>query len=306
MTRSLSSTSDTKKESTSVTTPSKASSITRIRRLSEPKKINSTPHSINTKTKSAESVSKPKSSTETKKISEAIGPSKAAESKITVSSNLISQKVKVKPSVATTSEVAKLNLNNRLNDANDNPVIDKTLVMLEDNKQQPSSITSKEFNSDDRTAVNIHEVPMETVDKGTISVHPQKHPTTSSEAGVEEVGKKYEAPYARVSSFEDQSTRNSEYAKAVPHHHQAFGGNGTAAYVGNLKMEKIPEKPQSKGGFRRLIKLGKKTPSVQPPPPPQVDTLKSLISADEHAQKSSRRLFSFPFRGEKKATSSGS
>ncbi|KAJ0868599.1 hypothetical protein HanRHA438_Chr12g0576351 [Helianthus annuus] len=67
-------------------------------------------------------------------------------------------------------------------------------------------------------------------------------------------------------------------------------------------MEKIPEKPQSKGGFRRL---GKKTPSVQPPPP-QVDTLKSLISADEHAQKSSRRLFSFQFRGEKKATSSGS
>ncbi|XP_035841017.1 COP1-interacting protein 7 isoform X3 [Helianthus annuus] len=296
MTRSLSSMSDTKKELTSVSKAS--SSMTRIRRLSEPRKINNTTSTPHTKTKSAESVSKPRpkpsnGSTETKKISEPIEPSKA--------------KVKVKPSVEeTTSEVAKLNLNNRLSDAaNDNSspvvvVIDKTVVMLEEhNNKQPSSIT----NSDHRTGVNIHEVPKETVDKGTISVHP----TTSSEVCVEEVGKKYEAPYARVSSFEDQSTRNSEYAKAVPHH-QAFGGNGTAAYVSNLKMEKIPEKPQSKGGFRRLIKLGKKTPSVQPPPPPppQVDTLKSLISADEHAQKSSRRLFSFQFRGEKKATSSGS
>ncbi|KAJ0727318.1 hypothetical protein HanPI659440_Chr12g0480381 [Helianthus annuus] len=124
MTRSLS---DTKKELTSVSKAS--SSMTCIRRLSEPRKINNTTSTPHTKTKSAESVSKPKpkpsnGSTETKKISE---PSKV--------------KVKVKPSVEeTTSEVAKLNLNNRLSDAaNDNSspvVIDKTVVMLEEHNNQ--------------------------------------------------------------------------------------------------------------------------------------------------------------------------
>ncbi|XP_076894934.1 uncharacterized protein LOC143547380 [Bidens hawaiensis] len=280
MTRSLSSMSDTKKDLSSVADSHKASSsMTRVRRLSEPKKINTT-HT--TKTRSAESVSKPKSST---------GPTETKKNE----PNTISQKVKVM--VDTSSEVGKVNLNSRLSEGKDSPVIDMT-VMVEDNKQP----TTKEVNSNHRTEVNIQEAP--TVDKGTISVHPQKHPTTSSE---DEVGRKYEAPYARISSFEDQSTRNSEYAKAVPHH-QAFSGNGTtAAYVvSNLKMEKIPEKPQSKGGFRRLIKLGKKTHTASVQPPPQVDTLKSLISEDDHAQKASKRLFSFPFRGEKKPTGFGS
>ncbi|KAI3814407.1 hypothetical protein L1987_19162 [Smallanthus sonchifolius] len=231
MTRSLSSMPDTKKETSSVSTPTDSyqasSSMTRTRRLSEPKRLNNTPHTTNTKTRSAESVSKPRTSngpTETKKISEAIYQSKAAELKITTSSNLTSQKVKVmvKPPVTTTSQVAKQNLNNRLSDANDNPVIDKTVVMVEHNKQ-PSSITTKELNSNHRTGVPL---PMYTVDKGTISVHPQKHPATSSEVVCveEEGGKKYEAPYARVSSFEDQSTRNSEYAKANA---IKFGGNGS-------------------------------------------------------------------------------
>ncbi|XP_076939350.1 uncharacterized protein LOC143608011 [Bidens hawaiensis] len=162
MTRSLSSMSDTKKDLSSVADSHKASSsMTRIRRLSEPKKINTTHTATNTKTRSAESVSKPKSTT---------GPTEAKKNE----PNTISQKVKVKVMVDNSSEVGKVNLNSRLNEAKDSRVIDKT-VMVEDNKQP----TTKEVNSNHRTEVNIQEAP--TVDKGTISVHPQKHPTTSSE-----------------------------------------------------------------------------------------------------------------------------
>ncbi|KAK1439549.1 hypothetical protein QVD17_05369 [Tagetes erecta] len=295
MTRSLP---DAKKEMTDSCKAS-STSVTRIRRLSEPKKINNPSHTTNTKTRSAKPVSKPKSSEETKKVSAAVDQNKAAELNVTTSSNLISQKMK-----ETTTYTTKQNLNNRLNDADDKPVIDKT-VMLEHNKQPSSSITTRAFNTNHRTGMNIPEVPLpvETVDKGTISVHPQKHPTTS-QVSVEEGGKKYEAPYARASSFEDQSTRNSEYAKA-PHHHPKYIKTATEKAYVSTNLLKIPE---SKGGFRRLLKLGNKTRAPLPPPP-RVDTLKSLISKDEtpapaQPQKSSRRLFSsFLLGGEKKPTS---
>lgn len=80
----------------------------------------------------------------------------------------------------------------------------------------------------------------------------------------------YHAPYARVSSMEDPSTRNSEYGRAAP------AGLETAAVdvetvkarvsdIRNSTLEKIPEaveKPQVKEspkGFRRLLKFGKKS-----------------------------------------------
>lgn len=81
---------------------------------------------------------------------------------------------------------------------------------------------------------------------------------------VEEGGKKYEAPYARASSFEDQSTRNSEYAKA-PHHQPKYIKTATEKAYVSTNLLKIPE---SKGGLRRLLKLGNKT-RAPPPPPPQ-------------------------------------
>lgn len=85
---------------------------------------------------------------------------------------------------------------------------------------------------------------------------------------VESSGEKsYQAPVARVSSFEDPSTRNSEYAKAPQPQTNFVGGGTEKAYISdfnNLKLEKIPEvleKPQVKEvkGFRRLLKLGKKS-----------------------------------------------
>ncbi|KAI3664281.1 hypothetical protein L6452_44766 [Arctium lappa] len=373
LTRSMSSMSDTKKEINSVTPDSKAS-MTRIRRLSEPKKINS--HAATSfKTRSADPVSKPKLSNGKVSAIMNLDQSKAAtlpELKIRISKvpSKPSQKisgaketvVKVKnDKLVATSEVVQLNLNERLlhqSDAADNPIIDKT-VMLE--HKQPS-ITSanaarvtKEFDSSDGIGKNIeedcaasHQVPlsMEIVDKGTISIQPQKHPRSCEvrKSSVEELAenpgtssaeKTYQAPYARVSSFEDPSTRNSDYAKApqTTFGIASLGGGTEKAYISdfnNLKLEKIPEvleKPQVKEakGFRRLLKLGKKSHSPSDTANGNgfgpdnvtlndaasgeaVQTLKTLISEDQtpihaHTSQKSSRHFSLlsPFRGKTKA-----
>ncbi|XP_024962751.1 COP1-interacting protein 7 isoform X1 [Cynara cardunculus var. scolymus] len=378
LTRSMSSMSDTKKEINPVTPDSKAS-MTRIRRLSEPKKINS--HAATSfKTRSADPVSKPKLSNgpESKRVSAIMNldRSKAAmlpELKIRTSKvpSKPSQKisgtketvVKVKDDKhVATSEVVKLNLNERLlhqSDAADNPIIEKT-VMLE--HKQPSitvgtaARVTKEFDSNHGIGKNIeedcaasHEVPlsMEIVDKGTISIQLQKDPRScearkssmeelAENPGTRSAEKTYQAPYARVSSFEDPSTRNSDYAKAPQ---TTFGiassGGGTEkAYIydfNNLKLEKIPEvleKPQVKEakGFRRLLKLGKKSHSPSDTANGNgyepdnvtlndatsgeaVQTLKTLISEDQtpshaHTSQKSSRHFSLlsPFRGKTKAT----
>nr|GEV52865.1 hypothetical protein [Tanacetum cinerariifolium] len=311
LTRSLSSMSDRKKEIISVTPDSKVSSITHIRRLSEPKKITSL------KTRSAEPVSKPKLSNggpETKKKSAimSVDQSKAAslpELKIKTSSNL-SQKLSA-AKVKEHKPVAKLNLNDRLShqadvaDVDNNPIIDKSVVMLED--KQPSISYAKEVDSNHEAGASSHAepLPMEIIDKGTISVQPHKHPTPcevrenfieETPAGTSSTEKNYQAPYARVSSFEDPSTRNSEYAKAP-----------------QVKIPEVVEKPQSKG-FRRLLKLGKKSHSpsdtssanatsdngtftAPASASTEVNTLKTLISEDQtpthgHASQKSSRHFS--------------
>lgn len=327
LTRSMSSMSDTKKDINSVTPDSKAS-MTRIRRLSEPKKINNSHAATSFKTRSADPVSKPKLSNgpESKKVSAIMNldQSKAAtlpELKMKTSKvpSKPSQKISGAKETVATSQVAQLNLNERLlhlSDAADNPIIIDKTVMLE--HKQPS--VTKEIDSNHGIGKNIEE--------DTISIQPQKHPRSCEvrKSCVEEMAEKaYQAPYARVSSFEDPSTRNSEYAKApqtTTFGIASLGGGGTEkAYISdfnNLKLEKIPEvldKPQVKEakGFRRLLKLGKKSHS--PPSDTvtlndadaaaasgEVQTLKTLISEDQTSQKSSRHFSLLsPFRGKTKA-----
>lgn len=98
----------------------------------------------------------------------------------------------------------------------------------------------------------------------------EKEPSKSASICIAE--ETYHAPFARVSSMEDPSTRNSEYGKAAP------TSSETAAIVAdavkarvydnrNSTLEKIPEtteKPrvkESPKGFRRLLKFGKKSHS---------------------------------------------
>lgn len=94
----------------------------------------------------------------------------------------------------------------------------------------------------------------------------------SKSFGISIAEETYRAPYARVSSLEDPSTRNSEYGKAVPSslENAAIGMETVKAHVSDIRnstLEKIPEaieKPQTKEsskGFRRLLKFGKKSHS---------------------------------------------
>jgi hypothetical protein len=98
----------------------------------------------------------------------------------------------------------------------------------------------------------------------------EKEPSKSSSICIAE--ETYHAPYARVSSMEDPSTRNSEYGKAAPTmlDTAAIGADAGKARVSDIRnatLEKIPEateKPQVKEspkGFRRLLKFGKKSQS---------------------------------------------
>ncbi|XP_023749018.1 COP1-interacting protein 7 isoform X3 [Lactuca sativa] len=331
MTKSMSSMSDTKKEVNSIVTPDSKASITRIRRLSDPKKINNNnTHPTTTtllKTRSAEIVSKTKLSNgpEIKKISAimSLDQSKAAslpELKIKtskVSSNLSEKFSKMNEEKDKVSGVAKVNLNEKLL-IDENPMIDKSVVMLE--HKQPSPVTcrvSKKFEED---CVGIQKV--EVVDKETISIQPSSCEVRKNSEMVESSGEKsYQAPVARVSSFEDPSTRNSEYAKAPQPQTNFVGGGTEKAYISdfnNLKLEKIPEvleKPQVKEvkGFRRLLKLGKKSHTHSDTASGNdvassggVHTLKTLIAEDRaptHGQKSSRHFSLLSsFRGEKKPT----
>lgn len=98
----------------------------------------------------------------------------------------------------------------------------------------------------------------------------EKEPPKSSSIHIAE--ETYHAPYARVSSMEDPSTRNSEYGKAAPTSLEtaAIGVETVKARVSDIRnstLDKIPEaieKPQVKEspkGFRRLLKFGKKSHS---------------------------------------------
>lgn len=320
LTRSVSSLSETKKETSGVTPDSKAS-MARIRRLSEPK-TSSHPSTL-VKTRSAEPISKPKiaNGPERKKVSAimTLDRSKAAtlpELKIKASKGpsnvgqtnsaakeIIMKVNECKPIV--TSETAVLNTNNeRLlheSDRDDNPVIEKTVVMLECEKPSvPAAVVSEKLIDERKayddnnetgektkaveyTAIRAVPSPMDGVDRKTIPSQVQEHPglyeVTTKSLGKEMpkfssiiiAEKPYPAPHARVSTLEDPPPRNLDYDKAPPtSSNSVSAGVETAkAYVtdfNNLKLEKIPEvleKPQVKEskGFRRLLKFGKKNHS---------------------------------------------
>ncbi|KAM7485370.1 hypothetical protein LguiA_001379 [Lonicera macranthoides] len=298
--RSVSSLSEAKEEIGSVTPDSKAS-MARIRRLSEPKKIN-----------------RPKESDgpESKKISAIINldRSKAAtlpELKIKTSKGTLNlgQKMKVKANESNPSvEADELIMNNGKTFSpsyvDDNPVVEKNVVMLECEKPSVSAVHASEentgikkghfgnFDIEEKTEVVADYMPirappspMDRADREpTTGIVPEQR--SSNEAMTSYVEKKespesssinlsekpYQAPYARVSSIEDPCTRNSEYGKAPETSLDAVPASvvsikAHASDFEKLKLEKIPEASEkhqvkeSSKGFRRLLKLGRKNSS---------------------------------------------
>ncbi|RZB87881.1 COP1-interacting protein 7 isoform C [Glycine soja] len=389
LSRSVSSLPESKIEKDDSTTDTKAS-MARIRRLSEPKMSNTRqtssvkPHGTGTisKTKAADAP-------ESKKISAIVSHDKSKtaalpELKIRTSkaSDVPQNRTAVKEKAHKLND-DKSSMNSRgtmpkkkeigtssNDDGDDNPVVEKTVVMLECEKpyvppihgsEENFDIPKKQYDNDEVTektettsnyaAIRAPVSPfsMDITDKETSENQSHLQPIstevkmdniekeTSKSSSLCIAGETYHAPYARVSSMEDPSTRNSEYGKAAPSSLEtaAIGVETVKVHVsniGNSTLEKIPEaieKPQvkesSSKGFRRLLKFGKKSHSSAAERHTESDnvsiddeadevgtnsssnevhTLKNLISQDETptastTQQKSSRSFSLlsPFRG---------
>ncbi|CAN1279288.1 COP1-interacting protein 7 [Linum perenne] len=303
LTRSVSSLSGSKMEDTTVTTDTKAS-MARIRRLSEPKvsgslhakprKVEQTPSSV--KPKSAEPASKQKllNGPETKKISAIVNydKSKAAslpelKTRTPKASDAVKGKLVAtgttqnengsKPVVTSESSESK---------GNDDYPVEKTVVMPGcETSSVPNTLEESvpvQVSNSDRhnTVVKPDIVAEESIQAST------QHQTLEQSTSIQDttiatkefpkvsnssVDKPYQAPFARNSSLEDPSTRNSEYGKAPPTNILATTTIGTETLKVrvsdsmSMKLEKIPEvidkseTKESSKGFRRLLKFGRKS-----------------------------------------------
>lgn len=269
--RSSSSLSDTKREINGITPDSKAS-MSRIRRLSEPKTITSSPV-ITMKARSAEAVLKRKLSEgpERNKVSAIINldRSKAATlpelkiktTKLHVNADENTSAVKdtqkvngVRPSVV--PEKAELNAKNHLQthelDVYENPIVEKTVVVLECEKPSVPTLQSSEGKQQVKNS------------------HAEKDPPNFTSTTATELP--YRAPYARVSSLEDPSTHRTEYGKAplVSPGLPPRAEETLKALVPDVKAIKVDKNQvnaektsvkESSKGLRRLLKFGKKNNS---------------------------------------------
>ncbi|KHN05080.1 COP1-interacting protein 7-like isoform X2 [Glycine soja] len=388
LSRSVSSLPESKLEKDDNTTDTKAS-MARIRRLSEPK-ISTTHQTSSVKPHGTGTISKTKAADgpESKKISAIVNHDKSKTAALPELKIRTSKATEVPQNRTTVKEKAhKLNDNkssmnsqgtmlkkNEIgtsfdDDGDNNPVVEKTVVMLEREKpyvppihssEENFDIPKKQYDNDEvmektETASNyvairapVSPLSMDIIDKETSERQSHLQPI-STEVKIDNIEKEtskssslciaaetYHAPYARVSSMEDPSTRNSEYGKAAPPSLEtaAIGVETVKVHVSNNEnstLEKIPEaiekplvKESSSKGFRRLLKFGKRSHSLASErnmesdnvsidneadevgtngSSNEVHTLKNLISQDETptastTQQKSSRSFSLlsPFR----------
>lgn len=272
LTRSSSSLSEPKRDSHGVTPDSKAS-MARIRRLSEPKTITNPPVMLLTKARSAESVSKRKLSEgpERSKISAIINldRSKAAilpELKIKTSKALLNSgengstvkgKQKVNGVNPSTNAESNVKLSNGLHqiDIDDNPIVEKTVVMLEYEGKLETG--NKYYNDRDRKEKsdlmsNLAEAhtppPVSSVDDRVLPSQLQKQ-SDSNEV---------------KASYSDHSKAHVASSKLETRVQGTVGTNAPDVKTDQVDKnsgtsEKTPAK-ESKG-FKRLLKFGKKNHS---------------------------------------------
>ncbi|XP_047950404.1 COP1-interacting protein 7 isoform X2 [Salvia hispanica] len=311
--RSATSLSETKRETNGITPEPKAS-MSRIRRLSEPKTVTNSPV-IAMKARSAEAVLKRKlpEGPERNKVSAIINldRSKAATlpelkiktGKLPVNADETISKVKegqkvigARPSVA--PEKAELNAKicnqTRELDIDENPIVEKTVVVLESEKpsaptlnslERKLEVCSQQHNDLDirEKSVAIHAPlsSMDGVDKELITCQLNKQsdynevksyysekdaPNFASNSASEQP---YRAPHARASSLEDPSTLRTEYGKAPlampPRAEETLKAHvldvkALKMEINQVHSEKTSTKESSKG-LRRLLKFGKKNHS---------------------------------------------
>ncbi|KAL2486773.1 COP1-interacting protein-related [Abeliophyllum distichum] len=254
LSRSSSSLSELRKENNSVTPDSKAS-MARIRRLSEPKKISNHPvTSMNAATLPELKI-------------------KTTKEPLNKSAEKGTHKLKgIKPSVSS-ENAANTTYHS---DVEDNPIVEKTVVMLEYEKpsipilqfsEEKMELQYQHNESHDNgeksgmisefAAIRAVPLPMDGVDRDPIpsehqdQLHSSKVKTDYSEdpsgaANTVTAEKPYQAPYARVSSLEDPCTGNLEYGKALTASSEMVSRvedttKARVPVVNSLRVDKNPE-----------------------------------------------------------------
>ncbi|CAA2997406.1 Hypothetical predicted protein [Olea europaea subsp. europaea] len=338
LSRSASSLSEPKRENNIVTLDSKAS-MARIRRLSEPKKISNHPvTSMNVRSAEVASKRNPVTSMNVRsaevaskrKLSE--GPER---NKISAIVNLDKTKAATLPELKIKTTKSPLNIGHnksavkgthKLNgikptessenvevsvndpdttyhsDVEDNPIVEKTVVMLEYEKPSIPILHSSEekmglqcqHNDSHDTGEKsgmitafaaIHTVssPMDGVDRDPLPSEDQNQSHSyevkkdysddpSGAANTISAEKPYQAPYARVSSIEDPCTGNSEYGNAPTASSELMSRveQTTSAHVPDVKILRVGKNPETSEktrvkeskGLRRLLMFGKKNNSL--------------------------------------------
>ncbi|CAI9118148.1 OLC1v1019674C1 [Oldenlandia corymbosa var. corymbosa] len=316
LTRSVSSLSEQRKESSGVTPDSKAS-IARIKRLSEPRNV-SNQSATSTKVQ-PRSASKLKSSEgpDGKKISAIMnldkskgatlpelklktptGQSNAFQNKALAGKNpLKNDEVKHSAPSGPSEPFIDNSKLSQDSDIDDNPIVEKNIVVLENDKPSTSVVDASVQNFGPQNLhFESHEMPQESqgvpryaavpeppasngVRKVTVPGQLQLHSDIIEvkSSSVEDLSKTvkhtpaekpYAAPYARASSLEDPCTRNTDYSKAPP-----LSSGITPAVKVHVPSERSPQVDfipeslaqiqvkESPKGLRRLLKFGKKSHS---------------------------------------------
>ncbi|KAK9724287.1 hypothetical protein RND81_05G061300 [Saponaria officinalis] len=286
LTRSASSLS-IRNEETNFTTPESKTTISRIRRLSEPK---ITVHQVSVgKTQSAEGVSKRRASLPEQKLRVSKGSSASVPKKSTNVEKSRKPGEKMLSTAPATSKRSRGNSEPSRN-GDDNTIVEKTVVMLEFKKpaapvfQQPENRTSVHNmqldTSEEDTCIPPPASPiiMKEIDcepssqevKGhlyaTVNEPEEVSPNVPNVGTAEEP---YQAPYARVSSTEDRCMAESEYGKALPTSlfTAAAGAQTTTVLVSNDQRQESSisqaasgkhQRKESSKGFKRLLMFGKR------------------------------------------------
>ncbi|CAM8915012.1 unnamed protein product [Rhodiola kirilowii] len=310
----------------SIVTPEPKPTMTRIRRLSEPRKGTNNVSSAKrlngalvakTDTSTGPEIKKPDTSTgpESKKVSDMMNldKTKAAtlpELKMRVSDekSMVKQvanngSLPIPTHTPANAEVETSKVVVQQNDGDEKSGAVKNAASLEYEKpsvaDEPTDkkLTESLNQHSEQAPTNINNEPRANQLKVRFDAYEVKKSATEknlSKSPVGETGKPYQAPYARVSSLEEPCTRNSEYVKAPPttsNTETSFGAEATEVSVVKVvqrnfeRVSDVLEKPcvkePSKGGFKRLLKFGKKNLSSSSDLSADIDIL-VLTSSERH------------------------
>ncbi|CAA7045466.1 unnamed protein product [Microthlaspi erraticum] len=283
------------KRETRVSLDSQNKSVSRTRRLSEPKMGNSSATSSSARSQRTIASRKVSDAPEIKKLSAIVNYDIAKiaslpELKIKPAKGptnvLVKGVEKLKSSASETEASGNKKTSLCHNDVDETPVIEKTVVMVLPSSARSISLDQTKHEKSEVVPGNStirDSIPSDGVDKEAIeTMHESGNDLvlvrleTLSDLVTETpkfltsqnvVEKPYQAPYARVSSLQDPVTVYSEYSQAsAPSLHSNETEQETVRVLvpekkSNEALEKSQTKESASKGLRKLLKFGKKSQS---------------------------------------------